>query len=113
MFELVNGSRHAHGVRALRLNDRLSSYAWRHSVRMAQENTIFHASNVWGEVSRYGAATWGENVGMAGTLPHLERLFMRSPSHRANILASRFRRIGVGVVRARGRAWVTLDFYGG
>ena len=38
---------------------------------------------------------------------------MGSGGHRANILNPRFRRIGIGVVKARGSVWVTTIFYGG
>lgn len=112
MLHLVNGSRHAHGLRPLRLNGHVSHYAWRHSRRMGQRRSVYHSNGVWQQVRRYGARTWGENVGMAGTLSQLERAFMASPSHRSNTLASRFHRVGIGVVQAQGRLWVTLDFFG-
>jgi uncharacterized protein YkwD len=38
---------------------------------------------------------------------------MHSPAHRSNILNARYRRIGIGVVKARGVVWVTTIFYGG
>lgn len=112
MLHLVNDSRQAHGLR-LRLNGHVSHYAWRHSRRMGRRRSVYHSSGVWQQVQRYGASTWGENVGMSGTLARLERAFMASPSHRENTLASRFHRVGIGVVRAQGRLWVTLDFFGG
>jgi uncharacterized protein YkwD len=37
---------------------------------------------------------------------------MHSADHRANILRRAFRRVGVGVVKARGSVWVTVIFYG-
>lgn len=113
MFQLVNGSRRHHDLRALDLNATLSKKAWRHSKRMAERNSVYHTTDLWSLVRRYRPSAWGENVGMAGTLKRMEILFMRSAPHRANILSSRFRHIGVGVVRARDRIWVTLDFYGG
>jgi uncharacterized protein YkwD len=113
MYQLVNGSRRHHDLRALDLNATLSKKAWRHSKRMAERNSVFHTADLYSLVRRYRPSAWGENVGMAGTLKRMEVLFMRSAPHRANILSSRFRHIGVGVVRARDRIWVTLDFYGG
>ena len=113
MFQLVNGSRRHHNLRALDLNATLSTKAWRHSKRMAARNSVYHTTDLWSLVRRYSPSAWGENVGMAGTLKRMEILFMRSAPHRANILSSRFRHIGVGVVRARDRIWVTMDFYGG
>ena len=101
MLSLVNRSRHAHGLGSLRLN-----------ARMAGQSTLFHSTSVWPVVRSLGARTWGENVGMSGSLKVLERAFMASPTHRANNLAARFHKIGIGVVRAHGTFWVTLDFYG-
>jgi uncharacterized protein YkwD len=46
-------------------------------------------------------------------LTRLRTLWMRSAGHRANILKRGYRRIGIGVVRARGLFWVTTIFYGG
>jgi uncharacterized protein YkwD len=112
MFQLVNHSRRHHGKRPLKINWRLSRFAHAHSARMARRHRVYHSADVWRLVRRFGAHRWGENVGMAGTLRRMELLFMRSPEHRANILSTRFRHMGVGAVRARGRVWVTLDFYG-
>jgi uncharacterized protein YkwD len=35
---------------------------------------------------------------------------MRSPAHRANILNPAYRQVGVGIVRANGRLWITQVF---
>lgn len=112
MLQLLNNSRRHHGVKPLRINWKLSTFAWRHSRRMAKHHTLYHSADVWDQVNDYGATSWGENVGLAGTLRRVQRLFMASSVHRANILSSGFHRVGVGVVTARGRLWVTLDFYG-
>jgi len=112
MLHLVNASRHAHGVAPLQLNLPLSAMAWRHSVRMVRAATLYHTVQMRKEVRPFHAHAWGEDIGIAGTLLALEHAFMASPVHRANILATRFHHIGVGVVFARGRYWVTLDFYG-
>jgi uncharacterized protein YkwD len=90
----------------------LAEKARHHSARMARRYSVYHTSDLWGIVQHYGAHTWGENVGMSGSCREIEHAFMRSPEHRANILASRFHRIGIGVVRSKGRVWVTYDFYG-
>ena len=79
---------------------------------MCRRHSIYHTGDLYSLVRRYNPRTWGENVGMAGTLRRMERMFMASAPHRANILNSAFKRIGVGVQRANGYAWVTLDFYG-
>ncbi len=111
-FREVNLSRRHHGLTPVRLKWDLASKAWHHSRRMARRYSVYHTTDLARIVRPYGAHTWGENVGMSGTCDQIQRAFMRSPVHRANILASRFRHIGIGVVRSAGRIWVTYDFYG-
>ncbi len=111
MLHLVNHSRTSHGLHALKLHFAVSSFAWHHSRRMVRRHSVYHSADVLGEVRKYGATYWGENVGMAGTLTRIEQLFMASPEHRANILKPIYRRIGIGTIRANGRVWVTLDFF--
>jgi uncharacterized protein YkwD len=113
LLSRVNAARRSHGTHALRMNWRVSNAAWHHSQRMARRHSVYHTTDLYAVVRRYKPHTWGENVGMAGTTRQMHRLFMKSPPHRANILNGAFKRIGVGVVRASGRVWVTLDFYGG
>jgi uncharacterized protein YkwD len=113
MLHLVNISRRAHGLRPLRLNRRLSGAAWQHSLRMVRSGSLSHTTNMRRVVRRFGAHAWGENVGMTSAyLPAMERAFMASPEHRANILSRRFHHVGIGVIAFRGRRWVTIDFYG-
>jgi uncharacterized protein YkwD len=112
MFQQVNASRRNNGVHPLKMNWRLSESALSHSRRMMRRHSVYHTTDLYSLVRRYSPHTWGENVGMAGTLKRMERLFMGSPPHRANILNPAFKRIGVGVQRTSGHVWVTLDFYG-
>ena len=113
MLHLLNQTRRNHGLPVFRLNVDLSHFAWQHSKRMAEQNQCFHTLNLYGAVRVYSPSTWGENVGAAGTLRRIRTLWMGSAGHRANILNPRFRRIGIGVVKARGVMWVTAIFYGG
>jgi uncharacterized protein YkwD len=113
MLQLLNQTRRSHGLVVFRLNVDLSHFAWLHSRRMAERNRIFHTDDLYSAVRTYQPSTWGENVGMAGWLKKLRTCWMQSSAHRANILNPRFRRIGIGVVKARGGVWVTAIFYGG
>ena len=113
MLHLLNHSRQTHGRPAFRLNASVSHRAWLHSKAMASHNAIFHTGNLYDAVRAYRPSTWGENVGMAGLLARVRTLWMQSPGHRSNILNARYRRIGIGVVKARGVVWVTAIFYGG
>ena len=113
MLFLLNQTRRSHGLPIFRLNIVLSRTAQSHSRAMADRNTLFHTTNLWYAVRAFSPSTWGENVGYAPWLKRLRTLWMQSGGHRANILNPRFRRIGIGVARARGVFWVTTIFYGG
>jgi uncharacterized protein YkwD len=113
LLSLTNSARRNNGMRALDLNWRLSQNAIRHSRRMAETHTVFHTANLYRLVRRWRPSVWGENVGMAGTVSRIHRLFMRSASHRSNILRGGFSNAGIGVVLKGGRVWATVMFYGG
>jgi uncharacterized protein YkwD len=113
MLHLLNQTRRNHGLPVFRMNVDLSHFAYRHSKRMADRNYLFHTSNLYDAVRVYRPSAWGENVAMASTLRRVRTLWMRSAGHRANILKPAYRRIGIGVVKARGVLWVTAIFYGG
>jgi uncharacterized protein YkwD len=113
MQRLLNQTRRNHGLAVFRLNRDLSHFAWRHSRGMAERNRLYHTNDLYSVVRAYHPSTWGENVGAAGTVRRIRTLWMQSAGHRANILNPRFRRIGIGVVKARGLVWVTAIFYGG
>jgi uncharacterized protein YkwD len=117
MYRATNHSRQNHEVRRVDIHYRISKLARRHSVAMAQRGSIFHTSsstvqNRYLEGVRW--RTWGENVGVTpGTVADLQRAFMDSRGHRANILNRDFRRVAVGTYRdADGLLWVTIFFYG-
>jgi len=113
MFVATNDSRAAHSVPRLALSDRLSRLAHRHSVAMARAGRLFHTSNVQIYLSRVHWHVWGENVGVtSGSISGLERMFMRSPEHRHNILDRAFKHVAIGVYNHGGRLWVTVFFYG-
>lgn len=57
--------------------------------------------------------TWtllGENVGVGGNIEALQKAFMESPGHAANILDPRWTHMGVGVIKRGGTYWVTMEF---
>ncbi|HEX5950421.1 MAG TPA: CAP domain-containing protein [Actinomycetota bacterium] len=106
----VNVVRIGHGLDPLRSSQRLSRYAERHARRMARAGEVFHSDLSFPKPPGWRCA--GENVGMGGTIRSIHRRFMRSPSHRDNILNGCFERIGLGVVHARGVSWETQVFVG-
>ncbi len=112
MLRLVNQTRNSHGLHIVRVNAHLSREAWNHSIEMGRRYLLFHTSNLWDLVQPYDARTWGENIAYAGTLRRVEQLWMQSYEHRINLLNPAFRSVGIGVVRAKGWLWVTLQLYG-
>jgi uncharacterized protein YkwD len=112
MLRLLNRVRRQHGLPVFRINRELSTYAFRHSKRMVRANDVYHTQDLYRRVRSYGPRTWGENVGMARYLKTVRRLWLHSADHRSNMLKRAFRRVGVGVVKARGSVWVTVIFYG-
>jgi uncharacterized protein YkwD len=109
---LMNKARAERGLRALKVNRRLARAAAAHSEDMVEKGYFSHYSRSGGNiVSRLrrtgylrGARAWavGENLawgsGWRSTPRSIWRAWMRSSGHRANILSSRFREVGVGVV---------------
>jgi uncharacterized protein YkwD len=107
----INITRARRGLRALRLNQRLSVAANQHSVSMAEKGYFSHNSANGGSFfkriayfySYKGYSNWsaGENllwsspdVSPAGAL----RMWMNSPEHRANLLDRSWREIGLSAV---------------
>jgi uncharacterized protein YkwD len=108
---MLNAERTPRGLRPLTLNTRLSSAAHRHARDMAKRNYFSHTSldgsSFLDRIRRAGylrgARGWaaGENIawgtGALATPRAIGRAWMQSPGHRANILSTSYREVGVGV----------------
>lgn len=111
VLEMVNNAREKREIRTLKMDGNLRRKAHRHSVRMSKSGQIFHH----GCLSCLASGDWnriGENVAKAKTLRKAHRALMRSPSHRANILCSCYRKAGMGVAKRGGWFYVTQIFLG-
>ena len=125
---VLNAERARRDLRPLRLSRRLSTAARRHSRAMVRSRFFSHDSADGGSfVDRIrstgylsGARSWsvGENIaygsGSRSTPRSIGSAWMNSPPHRANILSSSYRSIGIGVaagtpVGRRGGTYTT-DF---
>jgi len=110
MFVETNASRARHSVGRLDRATRLTDVATKHARAMARRGELFHSSGP----SRYGVRcwAWGENVGWTSKgADDLQRAFMNSPAHRANVLDRGFDRVAVGAATDdRGHLFVTLFF---
>jgi uncharacterized protein YkwD len=113
MLRVTNASRYNHSLHRVWINRDMSRLAKRHSLAMANKNTLFHTSD---PASYYLRGIkwnyWGENVGVTGgTVRDMESAFMASAPHRANILHTTFRHVAIGAVRVDDVLWVTVFFY--
>lgn len=111
---LTNHSRAANNVSKLRLDPQLSYVARTHTHAMARQNLLFHAPGPQITHRITGWTSIGENIGVgpADDVVGLHKAFMHSPEHRANILNSGYRYVGIGIVVKADTLWVTLDFEG-
>jgi uncharacterized protein YkwD len=125
---VLNAQRVRNHLRPLRLNRRLSRAARRHSRAMASRRFFSHTSLTGASfVDRIrstgyltGVRSWsvGENIaygsGGRSTPRAIGSAWMNSPGHRANILSSSFRAIGIGIALGTpvggGGATYTTDF---
>jgi hypothetical protein len=105
---LTNSARSSHGVSRLAVSSDLSAIAHRQAQRMADKGELFHNPKLASEVQNWQKI--GENVGYGPDALAIHNAFMHSPDHRANILDSAFRQIGVGVVVKNGVVWVSEVF---
>ena len=118
----INDRRRNNNRSALTKVRPLVRVARHHTGKMVSHNDLFHSGYDNGPVHSVGAhlSNWtviGENVGRAGnratdkeTAEVLMQMFMDSPTHRDNILGSRFNYMGAGVEKSNGLMYVTLLF---
>lgn len=114
MLGLTNDDRVRHERQALDFAGKLSRYAKQHSRDMAEAGYLFHstAEELRAALDGYDWSLGGENIGVGGSLESLQDAFMASQAHRRNILRKPYENAAFGIVRADGRIWVTVIFYG-
>ncbi len=122
IHELVNGERSRARLRELEWDDRLANLARAYSRRMAREHFFDHydpdGNTVIDRANSYRIRNWrkiGENLFFAHGLDHITsfavRGWMRSRTHRQNILNRSWNAAGVGIAESRdGRIYVTQVF---
>ncbi len=108
----LNNERFSDGLGKVRLDPELSRTARVHTRAMLNREELYHTPShrLTSRVTNW--VILGENVGVGGTVSSLHGAFMGSPAHRANIMRSAFRHVGVGTRIRDGRLWVTVIFEG-
>lgn len=106
----INDARAAKDRPKLRLDPELSRVALKQTRAMVKEGFLHHTPNLGKRVTRWDSL--GENVGYGGTVESLHKAFMASPGHKANILAGKYRFVGVAAKKSGNFLWVTVVFEG-
>jgi uncharacterized protein YkwD len=112
----VNHERRIHGLAPLRWDESLATVARHHAAVMARHGSAEHLfgdePNLSARVKQAGIHfTWlSENVAQGPTADFIQSQFMRSSSHRANILDSDMNSIGVGVIERNHQLFAVEDF---
>lgn len=112
---LMNQERTRAGLPAMTSDSRLAGTSRSWSSNMGSKDTLYHDPNL-AAVATSVEPAWrsvGENVGVGYSASGLHTAFMNSPGHRANIMSPNFNRVGIGVVYANGKTWVTVRFLQG
>ena len=116
LFALINQERSKAGLEPLKLDQRLTHAARKHSQLMVDRDSLVH--QLLGEdplalrLSAEGVRCDhdGENIALNGDVASAHAALMDSPGHRANILAAHFNSVGIGVVHTGDLVYVTEDF---
>jgi uncharacterized protein YkwD len=120
MLRIVNRTRARHDLRLLRLDRELSRDSMPHTRKMIRRDRIFDPPNLADILAPYKWDDLGADVvGCGHTLRELHRILMTEAYHRAILLHSKLRRVGIAVIQnnrdnrcGRGSLWATEIFYG-
>ncbi|HEX5614893.1 MAG TPA: CAP domain-containing protein [Acidimicrobiia bacterium] len=107
-FELVARSRDDRGVPALDWSQRAQDKAQAWAEYLAQRGSLAHSDLLSG-LEGLGVRAVAENVGYAESITAVHEAFMRSSTHRANILGN-YSHLGVGVAKSKGKVFVVHVF---
>jgi uncharacterized protein YkwD len=114
LVSLINKARTSRGLRALTVAPGTTDLARDWSMNQARRNLLYHNPSLVAGVESHGSRDWGrvaENVGRGWGADSLFNAYMNSPGHRANILDSGMRYIGMGwVERPDGSGYNTQVF---
>ena len=103
----INGVRQRNGLGPLRWDKQMGYVARKHARQMSNNGNVYHDENMGSEITRWRRL--GQNTGGGRSCRSLSRSFMRSPSHRANILGA-WKYIGVGTANRGSKVYVQQIF---
>lgn len=112
MIDHINTSRRDAGRATVSANQDAADKAQSWAAHMARTGVVEHTGG-GGRVNTSGLPKWcsvGENVGRASSIEALHAAWMRSSSHKANILGN-YNRVGTGVVRTGNQVYGIQIFY--
>lgn len=115
ILAMIQSLRRAEALPLFTPDARLDALALAHAERMQRARSVAHDVGDGDPAARFEAANLrvhesGENVAHAGSVLLAHRALYASPSHRTNLLATGFTRVGVGVARdPDGSVWLTED----
>jgi len=114
MYQATNVSRDRFHRIDVSINRSMSNVALKHSRWMANSGKLQHTTNpAAAYLKGMSWHCWGENIAVTGgSIADVEKAFMQSPEHRANILNGCFKHVAIGATRVDDALWVTVFFYG-
>lgn len=114
LVSMTNSARANAGLPALSAQPGLTDVARRWAQSMSASNILGHNPDLGAQLENAGSAGWtvaAENVGVGGDASGIFNAYMNSAPHKANILRSNVRNVGIGAVRTRdGRVWDVMVF---
>lgn len=116
LFDLTNQARADQGLPLLQWNNALEDAAQAHANRMIQERTLAHqysgeadlATRTAQAGARFRAVA--ENIAYGSSPSQIQKEWMHSPGHRANILDPQMNSIGIAVAERGGYLYAVQDF---
>ena len=110
-FDLINAARKANRKTALTSHAAATTKAQKWAERMARTGVLEHTGG-GSKLDTSGVTGWctyGENVGKGPSVKAVHDAFMRSSTHKANILGG-YTAVGTGIHKSGSTYWVTEVF---
>ena len=116
LLDLTNNARMQQGLQPLHWDPLLASAAQAHAQKMADQQNVSHQlagePDLQARAAQAGAhfREVAENVAMGPSLDDVQKQWMHSPPHRANILDAKLTNIGIGVAQRSGYWYAAVVF---